>query len=244
MTTRADLRAVLDVLAERTRQDAKWGEQNHPDGTGPDTYPLRDVREPNLDFRTGRELADAFTDATDRAAAAGRVTWRDIDAEETFEAYAEEPGSGDLVAEIVQGAAVKLGWLGAIRRRVAADPVRVYVSGPIASDPDARRHFADAAAQINARDGFEAINPFDVAPLAHPGQPCAPGYHPGDGEHEHTSSACYMRTDLLVLLTCDAIYLLRGWERSKGASVEHAVAMACGMKVLYQTDVAEAGDPV
>lgn len=34
MTTLADLRAVTSIVAERTRQDAKWGEQNHPDGTG------------------------------------------------------------------------------------------------------------------------------------------------------------------------------------------------------------------
>lgn len=25
---------LAEVLAERARQDAKWGEQNHPNGTG------------------------------------------------------------------------------------------------------------------------------------------------------------------------------------------------------------------
>ena len=43
-----------------------------------------------------------------------------------------------------------------------------------------------------------------------------------------------MRTDLLALLSCDVIYLLRGWERSKGAGVELAVAQACGMQVIEQ----------
>ena len=27
--------ALLAVASERVRQDTKWGEQNHPDGTGP-----------------------------------------------------------------------------------------------------------------------------------------------------------------------------------------------------------------
>lgn len=236
MTTRADIRAVLDVLAERTRQDAKWGEQNHPDGTGPGSYPLVDVREPNLDFRTASELSVAMTARTDREAAAGRVTWRDIDSEETFEAYAEEPGSPELEIELVQGAAVKIGWLGALRRRTPST-IRVYISGPIKDDPDARRKFADTALVINRMPGFEAVNRFDVAPADHPGSPCPPGYSPGEGELEHTSSACYMRTDLLALLGCDAILMLRGWRDSRGAKVEHDVAVACGFQVF------EAGAP-
>lgn len=236
MTTRADLRAVLDVLAERTRQDAKWGEQNHPDGD-----PVLLGREGGVTPRRLAEEHGISTGAQARrhcqiAASRGQVSWLDILAEEIGEAN-DEVALGNTAAlrdELVQSAAVLVAWDGAIHRRVAADPVRVYVSGPIASDPDARQHFADVAADINTWDGFEAVNPFDIAPLTHPGQACAPGYHPGDGEHEHTSSACYMRTDLLALLSCDLIYLLRGWERSKGAGVEHAVARACGMEVIHQ----------
>ena len=42
-----------------------------------------------------------------------------------------------------------------------------------------------------------------------------------------------MRTDLLALLSCDAIHMLPGWRESKGATVEHAVAVACGMPVTF-----------
>ena len=35
-----------------------------------------------------------------------------------------------------------------------------------------------------------------------------------------------------TLLDCDAIYLLPGWSRSRGATVEHAVTVACGIPVL------------
>ena len=37
-----------------------------------------------------------------------------------------------------------------------------------------------------------------------------------------------MRADLRALLGCDAVYMLPGWRGSRGATVEHAVAGACG----------------
>ena len=38
--------------------------------------------------------------------------------------------------------------------------------------------------------------------------------------------------DMKMLLECDFIYMLRGWEMSKGAKLEHDVATSCGLKVL------------
>ena len=39
----------------------------------------------------------------------------------------------------------------------------------------------------------------------------------------------YLRDDLKLLLDCDAIYMLEGWQESKGAKIEHMVALACGI---------------
>lgn len=111
---------------------------------------------------------------------------------------------------------------------------KVYLSGPIASDPDARQHFNEAEEEIiEASNGWEVVNPFDVPPVDHGDNPCPEvGYFPGTADaSQHTSSCCYMRTDIAALLDCDAIYLLPGWRRSKGAAVELAVATACGMEV-------------
>ena len=36
------------------------------------------------------------------------------------------------------------------------------------------------------------------------------------------------------LVDCDAIYMLRGWENSKGARAEHAVAVWVGLDIMYQ----------
>ena len=110
--------------------------------------------------------------------------------------------------------------------------VRVYIAGPIGGVPDARVVFDTAAAAIAAHGGYEPVNPFNVLPHAHDGE-CPPGYSPGEGESEHTSSACYMRADLAALLTCDAIYMLHGWQESRGATVEHTIATALGLPITY-----------
>ena len=36
------------------------------------------------------------------------------------------------------------------------------------------------------------------------------------------------------LVNCDAVYMLRGWEQSKGAMAEHAVAVWIGLEIIYQ----------
>ena len=44
----------------------------------------------------------------------------------------------------------------------------------------------------------------------------------------------HMRTDIRNLLDCDYIYMLGGWETSKGAKLELDVASSCGLKVIYE----------
>lgn len=107
-----------EVITERERQDAKWGEQNHPNGTGPDSRPLR--AEYGFNFMQGNVpaglLAEAFKGATDRHAILGTVTFADILLEEVFEALAEED-LDKLRVELVQVAAVAQQWVAKIDRQ-------------------------------------------------------------------------------------------------------------------------------
>ncbi|MET8151380.1 hypothetical protein ACIBSW_25410 [Actinoplanes sp. NPDC049668] len=97
------LAAVLtEVAAERRRQDERWGQQNHPDGTG------------------HWHAADAALarKECEQAAETGSLSWRHILLEEVAEAAAEaEPG--DLRNELIQVAAVAVAWAEAIDRRAA-----------------------------------------------------------------------------------------------------------------------------
>jgi len=107
---------------------------------------------------------------------------------------------------------------------------RCYIAGPIAGVPDFRERFAAAVTVVESM-GYEPVNPVNITPAAHDGD-CPPGYDPGPNATGHTSSACFMRADLRALLDCDAIFMLPGWRESRGATVEHAVAVACGIPVL------------
>ncbi|MGW4030768.1 hypothetical protein ACWEFL_15850 [Streptomyces sp. NPDC004838] len=101
-------RVLADITAERRRQDARWGVQNHPDGTGPDHLVL-DTIPVALAAHAARELCQRYTDM-------GIVTWRDILTEESCEALAETDPAR-LRAELVQVAAVCAAWAEAIDRR-------------------------------------------------------------------------------------------------------------------------------
>ncbi|MFJ2034138.1 hypothetical protein [Streptosporangium sp. NPDC087985] len=102
-------RVLADVEAERVAQDAMWGWQEHPDGTGPERTAAAD--------QAKRDLEEAN--------AQGGVTWRHILHEEVLEAFAEDDPEA-LRAELVQVAAVAVKWIQALDQR--ADP------GPAATD--------------------------------------------------------------------------------------------------------------
>jgi hypothetical protein len=102
---------LAEVLRERAAQDAKWGEQNHPDGTGPLLpWPLSQLR-----AETARDM---IRDAVDDDARTGRSTWRLILLEEVAEALAEDDPAA-LRRELVQVAAIATQWAEAIDRRPA-----------------------------------------------------------------------------------------------------------------------------
>lgn len=92
---------LAEIAAERERQDAKWGEQNHPDGTG-GTFAHDAV---NYARRQCKEAAQS-----------GTITWNLILQEEMWEAFAESDPI-KLRAELVQCAAVAVAWIEAIDRR-------------------------------------------------------------------------------------------------------------------------------
>ena len=114
----------VEVRAERARQDAKWGEQNHPDGTGDQVAFMHGERLPKPHERvpvTMGTLAYVARNVTDTYARVGQVTWADILLEEVAEAFAEDDPER-LAVELVQVQAVAQQWREAIARRNRRDP--------------------------------------------------------------------------------------------------------------------------
>ncbi|MFG2400735.1 NUDIX hydrolase [Streptomyces lydicus] len=90
-----------EIVAERARQDARWGVQNRPNGTG----------------TARQQVAAGVARARCQAAAErGEVTWHLISAEEHAEAMAESDPA-KLRTELIQDIAVKVAWVQAIDRR-------------------------------------------------------------------------------------------------------------------------------
>ena len=49
----------------------------------------------------------------------------------------------------------------------------------------------------------------------------------------------HMRVDFKLLLDCDAIFMARGWEDSRGCVAEWTVATSCHMEVIYESKESE-----
>lgn len=91
--------------------------------------------------------------------------------------------------------------------------MKVYVAGPITNTPDYKQHFA--AAEKRLRDaGHVTMNP------------AALGYGFTHSEYMHI---CFAMIDV-----CDAVYMLDGWQDSRGARMEYDRAKWLEMKILFE----------
>ena len=91
----------------------------------------------------------------------------------------------------------------------------VYISGKITGTTDYMERFASAEKLLKAR-GFKVINPAKRnAKLP-----------------EGTTWETYMRESIKMLMKADAIYMLHGWRKSKGATLERLLAYTLGMDIL------------
>ena len=93
---------------------------------------------------------------------------------------------------------------------------RIYVAGPMTGYEDHNFPAFNDAADALRTAGHEVINPADH------------GLVPG------AEWADYLRADIALLSTCESVYLLRGWEKSKGAQLEVAIATSLGMPIIWQ----------
>ena len=93
--------------------------------------------------------------------------------------------------------------------------IKAYISGQITSNPDYLRDFANAETMLKTK-GFDVVNPAEMCRNL-----------PSSFTH-----ADYMAICIAALQICDYIYMIPGYEKSKGAIAELNFAQKNGIHIL------------
>jgi len=100
-------------------------------------------------------------------------------------------------------------------------PRRIYIAGPMTGHPDHNFPAFHAAAERLRKAGWDVVNPAENF----------------DGRTDLPRET-YLRADVGLLVQCDAIALLPGWEESRGAKLEYLLARELGLKVIDMATLA------
>lgn len=93
--------------------------------------------------------------------------------------------------------------------------MKIYVAGPITGLPQLNYPAFNKAAALLRSQGHEVENPAE-----NPAPQCG-------------TWLGWMRLSVAQIARCEAIYLLPGWEWSRGALVEYNLAVGLGLQVLH-----------
>lgn len=105
--------------------------------------------------------------------------------------------------------------------------MRIYIAGPMSNIPGLNfPAFHALAAELRAA-GHDVVNPAEINVDAD--KLVASGNVTGEQISAHWQLC--MRADITQLVTCDAIIMLPGWLKSRGASLEHHIARILGLLV-------------
>lgn len=115
--------------------------------------------------------------------------------------------------------------------------MRIYLAGPMSNLPDFNfRAFRKKTKELRAQ-GHEVFSPVESDVMNYG---CgifknANGdIAKAEREHGFSLREALARDLIYICHEADAVYLLKGWENSKGASAEHAVAVALGLEIIYE----------
>jgi hypothetical protein len=112
-----------------------------------------------------------------------------------------------------------------------ADPLwslrpTVYLGGPMRGKPQYNfPAFMEAEEYINSL-GYNVVNPAD--------HDLGVGVEPLEGVDDKLRGELLLWDFTQIVRHCQAIYLLRGWQQSEGATLEYLLAKTLGMPIYQQ----------
>lgn len=98
--------------------------------------------------------------------------------------------------------------------------MKIYIAGKVTGMPayETGHKFGYAATKLK-QEGYEVISPIQLCS-------CLNGQN---FEYEDYIKICFAAIDI-----CDAVFMLRDWKESPGATREHERAKELGKKIIYQ----------
>lgn len=110
--------------------------------------------------------------------------------------------------------------------------MKIYLAGPMRGIPNFNHQaFRDGAALLRSQ-GHEVFSPVEHSENIY-GPDIYTGNPEGDESIAGIDGRVVFGADLAwICAEADAVALLSGWEKSKGATAEHATAVALGLEVI------------
>jgi hypothetical protein len=112
---------------------------------------------------------------------------------------------------------------------------RIYIAGPMRGVPLFNFPAFDSAAAAMVAIGDEPVSPADLDRASGFDPATLPSDFDWSTLPDGFDMVSAMERDIEALRTCHAVYMLDGWQDSRGARAEKALAEWMGLEVLYQT---------
>lgn len=92
---------------------------------------------------------------------------------------------------------------------------RCYIAGAVTGTDDYKERFEETAYKVIFLKHIP-VNPIELA-------------------HNHDKSwESYMKETIPAMMRCNAIYMMKGWRQSKGATIEHNLAKKLNYTIIYE----------
>lgn len=94
--------------------------------------------------------------------------------------------------------------------------MKIYIAGKVTGEDTGKVFLKFSIAEFMLKNRkYEVVNPMKITSQSWSWEKC-------------------MKVCIDQLLTCDVIYMLKDWQSSKGATLEHQIAKIYNLKIIYQ----------
>jgi hypothetical protein len=125
----------------------------------------------------------------------------------------------------------------------------IYVAGPMRGYDNWNYDAFNRQAEALQNQGWTVINPAELDKTYADGKWSGPNgvlesdphrFNPNlDYNHQEFLREVLLRDLSHICTDCGAIYMMRGWENSKGAKAEWALGKALGLRIYYEVPLPE-----